>query len=157
MYTIYNQTSWITTDIWFPNLILPAAPPEIHNFSNQHLQYPNGSDVKIFCHGKGSPEPRVTWKKDGRGIQDFPRYQLSQDKTEVTIRNVSHSDGGEFKCIFENDSGYIEQPIKLIVQGERSDVLFIEPEVWRHDNRMAINKLQNGRPCYLIWKRRHTK
>lgn len=76
---------------------------------------PKGETVKLFCEGKGSPEPKITWTKDGQVLNNTARTTV--DGNEVRIVNLNREDGGIYTCMFSNIVGDRSQPIKLVVEG----------------------------------------
>jgi len=65
-----------------------------------------------------SPEPAVTWRKDGRHIPtSHHRYRYGNFHTELIIEDVRPSDEAEFTCHGTNDIDTSEQTTFLDVQG----------------------------------------
>ncbi|XP_060590949.1 uncharacterized protein LOC132745946 isoform X3 [Ruditapes philippinarum] len=93
-------------------------PPKMLDYSPQSFHQPLGSNVTIFCRAEGSPKPSVSWTKDGRPVRLSSRVSLNKDSSEVLIRNLQESDGGIYKCTFQNTVGLIAQTIHLIVEGQ---------------------------------------
>ncbi|XP_053409115.1 uncharacterized protein LOC123561484 isoform X2 [Mercenaria mercenaria] len=93
-------------------------PPKMLDYSPQSFHQPLGSNVKIFCRAAGSPKPSVSWTKDDRPLHLSSRVTLNQDSSEVLINNLQESDGGIYKCTFQNTVGLIAQTVHLIVEGQ---------------------------------------
>jgi hypothetical protein len=102
-----------------------SVPPKMLDYSPQSFHQPLGSNVTIFCRAEGSPKPSVSWTKDGRPVRLSSRVSLNKDSSEVLIRNLQESDGGIYKCTFQNTVGLIAQTIHLIVEGSLSVVLSV--------------------------------
>ncbi|GFO11858.1 neuronal growth regulator 1 [Plakobranchus ocellatus] len=92
------------------------VPPQIISSSQFLLKLNKGSNHTLFCRGEGSPKPTVSWKKDGRPLNDTSSTRVVGDK--VQLFNLGRQDGGIYACQFENSVGFISQPIKVIVEGE---------------------------------------
>lgn len=70
--------------------------------------------VVITCPTKGSPQPTVTWKHDGRFIVPG-RYQMNG--TALMIREVRLDDAGRYECTALNIFGRETESLLLAVTG----------------------------------------
>ncbi|KAK6173612.1 hypothetical protein SNE40_017031 [Patella caerulea] len=93
-----------------------SAPPRITSSSPKLLQRRRGDSIELFCEGKGSPQPTLTWMKDGRVIKDTLRMIVEMNR--VKIQNLQRDDGGVYMCTFINTVGEVAQLIKLVVEGK---------------------------------------
>ncbi|KAL4228522.1 putative aminophospholipid-translocase [Mactra antiquata] len=98
-------------------------PPKILSSSPQSFHQPLDSTVKIYCRAEGSPKPKITWTKDDKPIRQTSRVKLINSGSkvyiaEVLISNLQESDGGIYKCTFQNTVGLISQTVHLIVEGQ---------------------------------------
>lgn len=76
-----------------------------------------GSMVKLMCCVRGH-EPRVTWRRNGQEIPlDATKYSTESRNGifSLTIKNVTHSDAGEYSCRIENAINTIYSSSKVIV------------------------------------------
>jgi len=65
-----------------------------------------------------SPEPVVTWRKDGRHIPSMRRrYQYVNFHTELIIEDIRPEDEGTYTCHGTNDIDTTQQSFFLDVQG----------------------------------------
>lgn len=64
-----------------------------------------GQKVTFSCDATGNPEPKISWIKDGSSVSENPKISFSDDKKQMTIRNVRRKDGGEYRCVAENHIG----------------------------------------------------
>lgn len=85
--------------------------------------------MQINCRAAGSPKPKVTWTKDDKIIRQTSRVKLINSGSdvllaEVLISNLQESDGGIYKCTFQNAVGLISQTVHLIVEGRSSSVVW---------------------------------
>lgn len=71
--------------------------------------------VVITCPTKGSPQPVVTWKHDGRFIVAGARFQVND--TALIIREVRLNDAGRYECIASNRFGRDVQSLSLDITG----------------------------------------
>ena len=75
--------------------------------------------MTIFCNVSLNPLPKLSWFIDGSPVNSIanPRISLSSDEKELTIRNVSRMDSGEYRCAANNSLGNaISSVAKLDVQ-----------------------------------------
>ncbi|XP_046554205.1 LOW QUALITY PROTEIN: protein turtle homolog A-like [Haliotis rubra] len=114
------------------------SPPRIVASSRKLLQHRRGESITLFCRGKGSPKPTLTWYKDGRPLQDSLRVRV--ENKDVKISNVQRDDGGIYMCTFSNSVGAISQLIKLVVEG--GPYIMVSPH-----NVTAIEGQRNKFPC----------
>ncbi|TMS20257.1 Hemicentin-1, partial [Larimichthys crocea] len=69
-----------------------------------------GHPVELPCVVRGSPEPTLTWTKEGK------RYPVSPDGS-LALRNVGLHDEGTYICTATNAAGKDEAQVRLLVQG----------------------------------------
>ncbi|GFR92346.1 protein turtle B [Elysia marginata] len=91
------------------------VPPSVFKSSPHTINVKKGSNYTLFCEGSGSPEPTVTWQKDGNLLADTRRTQVLGN--QVKLLDISREDGGIYTCNFENAAGAISQPITVVVEG----------------------------------------
>ncbi|XP_027145831.1 hemicentin-1 [Larimichthys crocea] len=68
-----------------------------------------GHPVELPCVVRGSPEPTLTWTKEGK------RYPVSPDGS-LALRNVGLHDEGTYICTATNAAGKDEAQVRLLVQ-----------------------------------------
>lgn len=96
----------------------PIAGPIRHNTSNV------GDEVKFICHIEnfdGSTE--VTWYCGVRQLEEGARYEITYDEDEgvatITIKGVTKSDDGTYRCKVVNGYGEDSAYAELFVNGVR--------------------------------------
>lgn len=94
-----------------------SAPPKITYSTPSKYKQQQGASIVLYCKVSGTPEPTGFWKKDNRELRSSSRVTVSEDNTEVEIRDLQQSDGGTYTCKFSNSIGSISQRIDLIVEG----------------------------------------
>ncbi|XP_076034195.1 cell adhesion molecule Dscam1-like isoform X3 [Oratosquilla oratoria] len=83
-----------------------------------------GSDVSIPCEARGSPEPKVSWRK---AEGDVPRHYRPvttlgenvrvMSNSSLIISSIRRDQGGEFLCSASNGVGPdLSKPIKVVVK-----------------------------------------
>ena len=99
-------------------ILFNVVTPEITTHP-QNGTKTEGQNVTLFCNVSGNPLPKLTWTIDGSPVNTMvnPRISLSSDKKDLTIRNVSRLDSGEYRCVANNSLGNaISNVAKLDVQ-----------------------------------------
>lgn len=67
-------------------LCLPAVPPVIEN-GLPDLSTMEGSQALLPCTAKGSPEPAITWEKDGQLVSVADGKFTLQPSGELLVKN----------------------------------------------------------------------
>ena len=96
-----------------------------------HVQL--GSVLFLKCKAEGVPKPVVTWRKDGR---------LIQNKTVETYfkrENASKDDEGKYECEASNSAGSDSYKVDVIIKGTNHFV-----EVTKNNNKKKTSGLLNG-------------
>ncbi|XP_074654070.1 hemicentin-1-like [Tubulanus polymorphus] len=90
-------------------------PPKIEKQKTEYIQV-SGREIIIPCRATGSPQPKLTWKKDGEPIppNDF-RYRLLRSGW-LAIPLTRTLDSGVYTCIAENNGGQDSLDMSLIIQ-----------------------------------------
>ncbi|OQR74180.1 titin-like [Tropilaelaps mercedesae] len=61
-----------------------------------------GDPLTLTCRARGSPTPRVEWKKDGKPLDIDERMELSDidgvEHAKLLIRDLQYSDKGKYVC-----------------------------------------------------------
>lgn len=80
-----------------------------------------GEDVILECGPpKGTPEPQVTWRKDGHTLEIEGRLKLV-DGSSLAITDARSSDDGRYQCVARNTVGVRESTVALLkVHGNNS-------------------------------------
>lgn len=90
-------------------------------------QMPKNTDVGVGdtavmeCRGpKGSPEPRISWKKGPTVVHESSRIQVHENGNLI-IKDARKDDSGMYTCIAENIAGEKKgNPARLSVKGTLS-------------------------------------
>lgn len=72
--------------------------------------------VVIHCNTEASPKAVVHWLKDGHGLEDGPKYQISTNTSQLFIRdfNVSSTDLDIYTCTAINPLGSKTSNVTLL-------------------------------------------
>ncbi|KAM4861683.1 obscurin [Thomomys bottae] len=81
-----------------------------------------GADATFRCRVQGSPQPAVTWSKDGRrlGAPDAPRVRVEEagEASALRIQSARPHDGGTYEVRAENRLGEASAAAALVVDPE---------------------------------------
>ncbi|CAD5122650.1 DgyrCDS11058 [Dimorphilus gyrociliatus] len=94
---------------------LDGAPPVIGNNSPSFLLGKEGQNIELWCSATGSPEPQLTWLKDGNEV--LSSEDIIVDGNKIRLNNLKREDGGAYQCVFKNVVGQASHTIKLIIKG----------------------------------------
>lgn len=83
--------------------------------SKLHLR-PSGSLVTFNCHALGSPEPNITWYRNGT-VEPFTRAYgtIKRNRWTLTMEDLVPGDGGNYTCKVCNSLNCIRYTSQLIV------------------------------------------
>ncbi|XP_036791689.1 hemicentin-1 [Oncorhynchus mykiss] len=87
--------------------MIPVGQPE--------LSVIQGFQALLPCAAQGSPEPRVSWKKDGNIVPSLPGKFTVLRSGELIIERAELDDGGVFTCVATNTAGTVRQDTRLSV------------------------------------------
>ncbi|KAL3314823.1 hypothetical protein Ciccas_006550 [Cichlidogyrus casuarinus] len=92
---------------------MPAPPQFIEPLKN--IMTSEGSQVVIDGLVTGKPEPKISWYRHGRELQESPDFQLEyRDKrVKLTISEALADDVGPYTCTAENVAGSAESTAYL--------------------------------------------
>lgn len=83
----------------------------------ENLTVRSGNTAVLYCEADGSPEPVITWFKDGKSVTQGGRVSFSNEGTTLTIAHTKESDSGLYTCIAQNQAGTAESSGELRVRG----------------------------------------
>ena len=85
------------------------------------------STVTWHCTAEANPPATITWSRNGERVDRTPNQLISPDASELTLRNVSRGDSGEYSCTATNQIGHDSVSASLEVQGKiRETRTFVE-------------------------------
>ncbi|KAG7249272.1 hypothetical protein CRUP_009115, partial [Coryphaenoides rupestris] len=74
-----------------------------------------GFQALLPCAAQGSPEPRVSWEKEGAVVPNLPGKFTVLRSGELIIERAEPGDGGVFTCVATNAAGSVRQDVRLSV------------------------------------------
>ena len=94
-----------------------AVSPKITEREMSKIVYvQQGSVLFLTCKAEGVPKPVVTWRKDGRLIQN------KTDETYFKRENASKDDEGKYECEAFNSAGSDRYKVDVIIKGTNNFV-----------------------------------
>uniref|UniRef100_A0A3P8SNR4 Uncharacterized protein n=1 Tax=Amphiprion percula TaxID=161767 RepID=A0A3P8SNR4_AMPPE len=88
----------------------PMIPP-----AQTELSVIQGFQVLLPCAAQGSPEPRVSWEKDGIIVPNLPGKFTVLRSGELIIERAESGDAGVFTCVATNAAGSVRQGVHLSI------------------------------------------
>ena len=71
------------------------------------------STIRQTCQAEGLPPPKISWKRLGKPL---PVAKTEVKGGNLTIRNLSPTDGGLYECVASNSMGTKNSTMKLVVE-----------------------------------------
>ena len=84
-----------------------------------------GSAVVLPCVVEGYPKPSIAWSVNGTVISDSDKYSVDKDTGELTVKEATVEDEGEYQCRATNhgedtaEGSLIVKSITTIIDGPR--------------------------------------
>lgn len=73
-----------------------------------------GEDIVLECvPPRGTPEPQVTWRKDGRTLDLGGRLKIV-DGSSLAITDARTTDDGRYQCVARNTAGIRESAVAML-------------------------------------------
>ncbi|XP_062389915.1 neural cell adhesion molecule 2 isoform X1 [Sardina pilchardus] len=125
-----------------------SVPQQSFNATADYLE-----SVTLTCRAYGSPEPDVTWYRNGKELHESEQYAIRARGTSLTIRNIRQGDGGPYTCKASNKAGEVDRELFLKV--------FVAPHITKLRNVTAVEGSAamiackaEGEPLpEIIWRR----
>uniref|UniRef100_V9KFI8 Neural cell adhesion molecule 2-like protein n=1 Tax=Callorhinchus milii TaxID=7868 RepID=V9KFI8_CALMI len=89
--------------------------------------------VTFKCTATGSPQPTITWHRNGKLVEEGEKYSVLREGNELFIRNIVRGDTGDYSCRATNKAGITEELMELNV--------FVQPHITLLENATAT---ENG-------------
>ncbi|XP_056619212.1 V-set and immunoglobulin domain-containing protein 10-like isoform X2 [Triplophysa dalaica] len=96
--------------------IIPRGPVDFLPVISTNISQDEQTTVVVHCNTEASPEAVVHWFKDGHGLEDGRKYQISTNTSQLFIRdfNVSSTDLDIYTCTAINPLGSKTSNVTLL-------------------------------------------
>uniref|UniRef100_H0XY66 Ig-like domain-containing protein n=1 Tax=Otolemur garnettii TaxID=30611 RepID=H0XY66_OTOGA len=94
--------------------LVVQVPPVIEN-GLPDLSTTEGSHVLLPCTARGSPEPDITWDKDGQPVSGPEGKFTIQPSGELLVKELEGQDAGTYTCTAENTAGRARRRVHLTI------------------------------------------
>ncbi|XP_053415690.1 hemicentin-2 [Nycticebus coucang] len=94
--------------------LVVQVPPVIEN-GLLDLSTTEGSHVVLPCTARGSPEPDITWDKDGQPVSGTEGKFTIQPSGELLVKDLEGQDAGTYTCTAENTAGRAHRRVHLTI------------------------------------------
>ncbi|XP_067377843.1 hemicentin-1 isoform X1 [Channa argus] len=108
--TAKNLAGRASQDMRLVIQVPPMIPP-----AQTELSVIQGFQALLPCAAQGSPEPRVSWEKDGTIVPNLPGKFTVLRSGELIIERAELVDAGVFTCVATNAAGSVRQDIRLSI------------------------------------------
>ncbi|EGW07567.1 Neural cell adhesion molecule 2, partial [Cricetulus griseus] len=112
-----------------------------------------GEEMTLTCRASGSPDPTISWFRNGKLIEENEKYTLKGSNTELTVRNIINKDGGSYVCKATNKAGEDEKQafLQVFVQPH---ILQLKNETTSENGHVTLICEAEGEPVpEITWKR----
>ncbi|KAL2092656.1 hypothetical protein ACEWY4_012454 [Coilia grayii] len=92
--------------------VLPSLAPRPEHES-EVMTPAMGSTVSLRCEARGTPEPDVTWYRNG--LQLAPGNGLKIERHHLDIQEIQVADGGLYTCKVSNVAGHVDRTFRVTV------------------------------------------
>ncbi|CAK6433530.1 unnamed protein product [Pipistrellus nathusii] len=94
--------------------LVVQVPPVIET-GLPDLAATEGSHALLPCAARGSPEPDISWEKDGRPVSAAEGKFSIQPSGQLLVKNSESQDAGTYTCTAENPVGRARRRVHLTI------------------------------------------
>ncbi|KAK2497109.1 hypothetical protein MC885_006689 [Smutsia gigantea] len=94
--------------------LVVQVPPSIET-GLPDLSTTEGTHALLPCTARGSPEPHITWEKDGQPVSEAEGKFTVLPSGELLVKNSERQDAGTYTCMAENTVGRARRRTHLTV------------------------------------------
>ncbi|XP_077573138.1 obscurin [Stigmatopora nigra] len=99
--------------------VLPTNNPPVFKSTLSDCTTKIGQTIKLSCKVSGSPQPVITWLKDGLALEDDPRHIITADRSgtcSLILDSLTAEDAGQYVCYATSNMGSAGTLATLVVQ-----------------------------------------
>lgn len=101
-------------------LFSPAVLPVIKGSGEapKKISVAKAGEITLECEAGGSPQPTVTWMKDGQPVVNGEALLLKDQGWKLHIQRAQVTHAGRYTCLAANAVGQVERTFDLAVHGK---------------------------------------
>ncbi|XP_037535073.1 neural cell adhesion molecule L1-like protein [Nematolebias whitei] len=103
-------------------LAAPTEPPEWVSEPQSQLSM-IGSDVLVKCSARGTPQPTITWRVNGKPLRDSPATNRKVFDDTIMLHNAKASDSAVYQCEASNKHGTLLSNANIMVMNLQPIIL----------------------------------
>jgi len=115
-----------------PSILVQKPGPRVPIGDGSPVVTPVGSQIteiafvtiSLTCPAKGSPPPKLTWRKDGEELVSGDGYVIDNEGT-LTILQAVLKDTGNYTCSAQNEAGFEEVTSSIEILGMLKRCCFV--------------------------------
>ncbi|RUS70224.1 hypothetical protein EGW08_022012 [Elysia chlorotica] len=114
-----NEAGTITSNV----TVTVLETPDFVKPMQTKVSTRRGEDSVLQCRASGSPQPKLSWLKDGKNLVVTPRHFFTTGNQILVIVDTQWSDAGVYSCRISNSLGTIKGTTKLQVLTPSGEVV----------------------------------
>lgn len=104
--------------------VTSASAPQITADLPSRITKRAGERLDLRCTVGGTPNPVVSWRRDGETISgNNPRISCVDGNRRLLIRNLTVQDAGVYTCVVRNQHGEVSRSSRVVVQANNVNEL----------------------------------
>lgn len=131
-------------------------PPSWQEEPVKNLLAEIGSDIHIKCLATGKPQPSITWKRNGRPLEDFPSTNHEVLDDSIILHGAQKSDSSVYQCEASNRHGTIVANANILVMNHPPLILtrtYLEYATMVGKSVIMDCKVFSSPPANIQWRR----
>uniref|UniRef100_A0A0K0E047 Hemicentin-1 n=1 Tax=Strongyloides stercoralis TaxID=6248 RepID=A0A0K0E047_STRER len=113
-----------------------------------------GRSTILDCPAKGSPEPKITWLKNGHNLDlENKKYNILNNGYQLQLSNVKSDEEARYSCVATNDIGLVELEmfVYVILPPKIYNDSVKKIEVIENDSKEVICNVTGSEPIDIQW------
>ena len=92
--------------------MLCIVTPTVTKKSKRKVTVVEGNVLYLVCEAEGFPSPSVTWKKNGKVLQE------NINKTDFIVDDTGENNAGKYECEASNSVGTVSYTVEVTIKGK---------------------------------------